>query len=307
MNRPLLPEIPMPDQPLPPPTDPGPILVTGATGKLGRIVTRDLIARGLSVRVLTRDPAAARALFGQAPEILRGDFADPASLLRAVAGAERLFLLSPIRETMAAEQIAVIDAARQAGVGRVVKISGSDWTVGTSFSGDAHKAVEDHLARHIPDSVAIRPNAWAQVSLGPQIDGLRAGGPLRSRHGGAAVAYIDIRDIADVAVAQLLAPRAAPGPLVITGGESLTAQDVAALAAHLTGRPVAVAGADPLAPDPLAHVPAFERGVIAQFMTVIAAGGAAGITDTVAQVLGRPPRRIADYLAETLGPVPQRA
>lgn len=293
----------MPDSPSAAP-DPGTILVAGATGRLGRIVTRALAGRGHRVRVLTRSPDRARVLFGAAAEIAGGDFADPARLAAAAAGAGRLFLLSPLGETLARDQIAVIDAARAAGVRRIVKLSGSDWTVGTSRSGDAHKRVEDHLAAAVPESVAIRPNAWAQVALAGPLAQLRAGGPLHARHA-AAVSYIDIRDIADVAVAQLLAPAVAPGPLVITGPEALTIGDLARIASQLTGRTVAVSDTPPPGPDPLAHVPEFERGVIAQFYKVIAAGGAAGLTDTVARVLGLPPRRVAGLLAEELAAHPR--
>lgn len=276
------------------------ILVIGATGRLGRIVTRDLAARGVTVRILSRRPDQAAAEFGDGVQIAGGDLHHPDSLRQAMQGADRLFLLSPISESLAADQIAAIDAARAAGIGRVVKISGSDWTVGTSFSGDAHQQIEAHLARTIPGSVAIRPNAWAQVSLADTIRQIRETGRFHSRHGAARVSYIDIRDIADVAVAQLLAPRVDEGPLVITGPEALAASDLALLAGRLTGRRIAIADAPPGGPDRAADLPAFERGVIAQFMRVIAAGGAAGITQTVARILGRPPRRVADYLAGEL-------
>src|SRR5690606_40032519 len=116
-------------------------LITGATGKLGRVLTPKLIAGGHRVRVLTRRPEAAGEFYGDKVEIAEGDFSVPASLPAALEGVSRVLLLSPISERLAEDQIALIDAARAAGVTRVVKISGSDWTVGTSFSGDAHKRV----------------------------------------------------------------------------------------------------------------------------------------------------------------------
>ncbi|WP_051201696.1 NmrA family NAD(P)-binding protein [Paracoccus aminophilus] len=278
----------------------GPILVTGATGKLGRIVTRELIARGIRPRVLSRNPDSARRIFGASVDIVAGDFRDLDSLARAVSGIARLFLLSPISETLAEDQIAVIEAARAAGVTRIVKISGSDWTVGTSFSGDAHQAIETHLASAVPQSVAIRPNAWAQVSLAGTIRQIRAGGPIHARHGAAEVAYIDIRDIADVAVSQLLAEAPAPGPLVITGGEALSTDELARIASGLAGREITVSAEAPAVDPGAPSLPAFEQGVIAQFIKVISAGGAAGVTQTVSEILGRAPRRVEDYLSEAL-------
>ncbi|MEK1869790.1 MAG: NAD(P)H-binding protein, partial [Ensifer adhaerens] len=125
-----------------------PILVTGATGKLGRLVVERLLARGQPVRVFTRRPETARALFGEAVQIAAGDFGDRAALDAAVRGVGRLLLLSPISTRLVTDQVAVADAAVAANVARIVKISGSDWTIeppGNSISGEAHAAVERHL------------------------------------------------------------------------------------------------------------------------------------------------------------------
>ena len=208
-----------------------------------------------------------------------------------------MFLLSPITETLERDQKALIDAAAKAGVTRIVKLSGSDWTVGTSASGDMHAAVEAHLTA-LPEHVAIRPNAWTQVSLAPVIASLKAGGDVPARHE-AAVSYIDIEDIAAVALNQLLAARPAQGPLVITGPEALTYRQIADIATILTGRAV---GLGPPAAAP-AHQ-GFEAGVVRQFYKVIAAGGAAGITRVVEEITGRPSLKLQDMLARELAKLP---
>lgn len=274
-------------------------LIVGGAGRLGRVVVGLLERAGRRTRVLARDPAKARAVFeaaGLQPEIVKGDLAAPETLAAALQGIERVFLLSPISETLERDQSALIAAAQAAGAARIVKISGSDWTVGTSLSGDAHAAIEKRLADSGIESVAIRPNAWAQVSLAPVLKALREGRPIPERHG-APVSYIDLRDIADVAAHQLLAPQVAAGPLVLTGGEALTIREIRDEAQRLLGRPVALAeGAGGLP----AELPEFERRVIGQFYRVIAAGGAAALSPTVADLLGRPPRRLVDLLAEEI-------
>lgn len=272
-------------------------LITGATGKLGRVLTPKLIAGGHRVRVLTRRPEAARELYGDKVEIAEGDFSVPASLPAALEGVSGVLLLSPISERLAEDQIALIDAARAAGVTRVVKISGSDWTVGTSFSGDAHKRVEDHLAQSGLEYVAVRPNAWLQVSLAAVAAQIKRGEAIAARHE-AKVGYVDVRDIADVAISQLLALKVAAGPLVITGPDSLSIPDIAGLATRIVGRPVGVSSAVAGLPP---GIEGFEAQVVKQFFVVIAQGGAAGLTDTVEQVLGRKPRSVEAYLAEELG------
>jgi len=199
---------------------------------------------------------------------------------------------------LAEDQIALVDAAKAAGVKRIVKISGSDWTVGTSFSGDAHKKIEDHLAQSGLEYVAVRPNAWLQVSLAAVAAQIKRGEAIASRHGGAKVGYVDVRDIADVAISQLLAPKVATSPLVITGPDSLSVPEIAALATRITGRPVGVSSAVAGLPP---GVEGFEAQVVKQFFVVIGQGGAAGLTDTVERVLERKPRSVEAYLAEELG------
>lgn len=272
-------------------------LITGATGKLGRVLTPKLIAGGHRVRVLTRRPEAAREFYGDKVEIAEGDFSVPASLPAALEGVSRVLLLSPISERLAEDQIALIDAARAAGVTRVVKISGSDWTVGTSFSGDAHKRVEDHLAQSGLEYVAVRPNAWLQVSLAAVAAQIKRGEAIAARHE-AKVGYVDVRDIADVAISQLLALKVAAGPLVITGPDSLSIPDIAGLATRILGRPVGVSSAVAGLPP---GVEGFEAQIVKQFFVVIAQGGAAGLTDTVERVLGRKPRSVEAYFMEELG------
>jgi uncharacterized protein YbjT (DUF2867 family) len=275
------------------------ILVTGATGRLGRLVVERLLDKGQSVRILTRRPEAAFAQFGGSVEIAAGAFSDRTSLDAAFDGVEKLFLLSPISETLASEQIAVVDAAVGAGVSRIVKLSGSDWTIdppGASISGEAHAAVEWHLRGLSVEHVSLRPNAWMQVGLAATIQQALSGNLLQARHGEAAVSYIDARDIADVAVHQLLAPKVAEKPLILTGGEALTVRHVASLLAQHLRRPVGINDARSL-PQPVLGQ-GFEHRAVAQFMSLIAEGHASATTETVASLLGRAPRSVADFIAE---------
>jgi uncharacterized protein YbjT (DUF2867 family) len=277
-----------------------PILITGATGRLGQLVTRRLIERGQAARVFTRRPDVARKLFGDKVQIAVGEFADRASVNAAVRGVARLLLLSPIGPTLAADQVAVANAAQAAGVRRIVKISGSDWTIeppGSSISGDAHAAVELHLRRLPLESVSLRPNAWMQVSLANTIRQVLAGNPVFAANPDAGIGYIDARDIADVAVQQLLADRIVGGAVNLTGPDVKTARQVADLIASVLGRRVAVIEKRPATPSTEAD---FEHRAVAQFATLIAAGRAAVKTDVVTSLLGRPPRSVEAFISEHL-------
>lgn len=279
------------------------VFCAGGTGRLGRLLVPRLLARGARVRVLTRQPGQARAWVGEGAELAGGDLDDPQAVRAALQGATHAFVLSPIAPALVAQQLAVVEAARAAGVGHVVKLSGSDWTLeppGRSLSGDAHRQVEQALAATGLPHVVLRPNAWMQVALGRIVQELRAGDAITSAHGEARVSYIDARDIADVAVRALLdGPEllpSLPGPWVLTGAQALDFTAIAALAARFTGRAIAYRPA-----RASTGLSPFVAQVHAQFAELIGEGAAEAATDTVARVLGRAPRTVEDFLAQQLG------
>lgn len=277
-----------------------PILVTGATGKLGRLIVERLIEQRERVRVLTRRPDVARELFGSSVEVATGDFADRSSLATAVRGIDRLLLLSPISDTLASDQIDVADAFVAAGGRRIVKISGSDWTIapaGSSISGDAHAPVERHLGALPLQQVSLRPNAWMQVSLANTIRQALEGHSVSAINPEAGVGYIDARDIADVAVHQLRAGEVASGSLNLTGPNVVTPRQIAGWLSTFLKRPVAVVEKLPFVVSSDANI---EHRAIAQFATLIAAGRAAVTTDTVFSLLGRAPRSVEAFISEHL-------
>jgi uncharacterized protein YbjT (DUF2867 family) len=251
--------------------------------------------------VLTRRREDALKLWGDRVDISEGNFSDPASLKEAVRGIDRLFLLSPIGETLAADQKAVIDAALSAGVSRIVKISGSDWTIknaARSISGAAHAEVEQHLAASGIAHAVLRPNAWMQVALEPVVAALRKGEDVPARFGDAAVSFIDADDIADVAVHALTSSAPVSGTFVLTGGEALTALEIARIAARILHRPVGISHhAAPALPP---HLGAFEQTAIGEFGELIREGLAASVTDTIHQITDRLPRGVEDYLRARL-------
>lgn len=285
--------------------DPRPVLVGGGSGRLGRLVVAGLLAQGVRVRVLSRQSTLAAHLAQAGVELSQGELAEPGSLQRALSGVRAAFLLSPISPDLALHQGHFVQAARQAGVPRLVKLSGSAWTLspaGRTWSGDAHRQVEQALADSGLPHAVLRPNAWAQVVLAPLAAALREGDVLGGGFGPAKVSYIDIRDIADVAVHALLKPGPLPTePLELTGPEALSHADLAQRLSTLAGRPIHWQAPVP-APTP--HNPSYLQQVHAQFHHWISSGVAAPVTDTVAKTLGRPARRLdgpEGFLRELLG------
>lgn len=282
------------------------ILVTGATGRLGQLLVPRLQARGATVRAFTRQSGLADALRAEGVEPAIGDFEDADALRGALESVSHLFLLSPITPGLAAQQIAVIRAAAKAGVRRIVKLSGSHWTIeppGRSLSGEAHAQIEVALRDSGIAHRVLRPNAWLQVMLGRVAAELAAGDVLHVPPGDPRVAFIDARDIADVAVEALFAETEdSPAPWVLTGGRPVGYGEIARIASQVTGRRIV---AEPLSAQALrerqAAAPSpYIAQVHAQFAELIAAGEAAGVTPTVSRVLGRPPRSVEAWLGEVL-------
>jgi uncharacterized protein YbjT (DUF2867 family) len=138
-------------------------LVTGATGVIGRAVVAQLLAAGVPVRALTRDPDSAGLPAGASA--VRGDLADPASLDEALAGAGRMFLLA-LPQTVRA----VVARARAAGMRRIVVLSSGAVTYGMDT--EFHRPVECAVEESGLEWTHVRPGEFAynKVALwGPSI------------------------------------------------------------------------------------------------------------------------------------------
>jgi uncharacterized protein YbjT (DUF2867 family) len=225
------------------------ILVTGATGKVGRHLVAGLLAEGAPVRALTRRPASAGLPAGA--DVALFDPGRPETIEAALSGTETIFLNASAVGSVLAP---LLTAAGRAGVRRAVLLS-SMLARDTGFAvGAQHKALEDAVAAALPDWVFLRCGGFDANTLAwaPMI---RAEGVVRAPYLDAATAPIAEQDIAAAAVRVLLDGGHASATYVLTGPESLTqAGQVQAIGRG--GRPpVACRGAAP------GGVPAGRRGV----------------------------------------------
>ncbi|WP_093498302.1 SDR family NAD(P)-dependent oxidoreductase [Streptomyces sp. Ag109_O5-10] len=272
------------------------ILVTGATGTIGRDVVRQLAARGAKVRALTRDPA--RATVPAGVEVVRGDLADPASLAAASAGATAAFLLRPPGPD-AGEDAALVAAAREAGVERLVKLSAI--ATGEAASGPSaqwHVAGERAVRESGLAWTVLRPSSFASNTL-TWLKALRAGEPVPNMTGDGASGVIDPRDIAEVAVRALLDAGHSGRTYTLTGPEAITVPGQAAALAEVLGRPVPTRDLSPdETRDFLRTAWGMEGGRADGVLTGLAfvrSGGNAVVTEDVREVLGRPARTFREW------------
>ncbi len=206
------------------------ILVTGATGKVGGEVVRQLVAARKPVRALVRGPDRARDVPAGA-EILVGALDDRAALARACRGVEGVFLGSFDDSRLLELQSNVIAAARGAGAARVARLSALS---ARTDSPHAFARVHGHGDRQVLDSglgIALQPTWFNQnfLTYFPK-------GVLRMPVGGGRVGFIDVRDIAAVAIRVLTRPGWEGQAIELTGPEALSHAEVAAILSEATGR-----------------------------------------------------------------------
>lgn len=137
------------------------ILITGATGTIGREVVKYLRRRNAGVRVAVRDQNKAAQQFGRELELCEFDFANEATFGRALAGIGAIFLLPPLGPNQTAIVNRFVDVAKQAGVIHIVKLSAIDADRDPPFVvGSWHAASDRHIRNSGLSFTFLRPNSF---------------------------------------------------------------------------------------------------------------------------------------------------
>jgi len=275
-----------------------PVLVIGATGRIGRGVVAELVETGIPVRALTRRPAEAAL---PAPvEVVAGDLTVPASLDPALEGARAVFLLWTAPPATAP---AVIERLAARG-SRVVFLSSPHRTPHPFFQqpnpmARFHAEVEGLIAAAGLPATIVRPGMFAsnaRLWWGPA---LREGDLVRWPCAAAETAPIDERDVAAVAARALREDGHAGRDYVLTGPESLSQAQQARTIGDVLGRPVRL---EELSPEQFRRETAGRWPAPVVDMLLAAWGATMGVpayvTSTVADVLGRPARTFRQWVAD---------
>jgi len=224
------------------------ILITGATGRVGKQVVEQLLKREVSVRVLVRDPS--RASFPEAVEVMQGEMLDIDSLRRAFAGVSTFFLLNAVAPDEFTQALLALNIARESGVKRVVYLSVIH---ADRFVNVPHFAVKSGAERMIIQmafsATILRPTYFIDNDSMIK-DVVVSHGVYPMPVGNKGLAMVDVRDIAEVAALQLIrrdrgASTLASETINLVGPDTLTGEGIAALWAEVLGRPVAYGGDDP--------------------------------------------------------------
>jgi uncharacterized protein YbjT (DUF2867 family) len=275
-----------------------PVLVTGATGRVGRGVVDRLIDAGVPVRALTRRAEAAAALPAQV-EVVTGDLTVPESLEAALRGIRAVFLVWTVPPATGPEVVERLAASPR----RVVFLSSPHQTPHPFFQQPnpmavLHADIEGLISAAGLESTILRPGMFASNALFWWAAAIRDG-VVRWPYGAAETAPVDDRDVAAVAARTLHEDGHAGGDYVLTGPESLSQADQVRTIGEVLGRPIRF---EELSPEAFRRETegSWPRPVVDMLLTAWGAtmGRPAFVTSTVSDVLGSPARTFRQWVAD---------
>ena len=278
------------------------ILVTGATGTVGGEVLRLLAGRpGIEVRAAVRDLKKGAALAAPGVDLMTFDcvlfdYAKPETFPAACHGAEAIFLVAPFTPNGAEQAKGLIAAARAAGVKHIVKL-GVSRSLGNITAGRWHAAIDAALKDSGVAWTILLPGGFMQNFV--EGSAPRPDGNMYLPVGNAKASFIDVRDIAEVAVKALTEPGHEGREYTLTGPEDVSYAEAAAMMSDASGRqirfvdvPEAAARQGMLASG---YMPEWLVDVILELNAWFKSSGGSEITSTVEDLLGRPARTFRDF------------
>lgn len=274
------------------------IIVSGATGNIGRELIKLLAATRTSARAIARDPSKLKDAGIPAQH---ADFADPASLDRAFEGADHLFLLASNSPDQVKLERNAIEAAKRARFQHIVKLSALGASPSSPIQlGRWHGEVEAELKASGIGWTILQPQFFCQNMLG-NLAGIKADGAIYGSFGDGKLAFVDVRDIAAVTFATLMQPGYMGRTLVLTGGHAYTYAESAELIGKAIDKPVRYVDVPPdtmLANLTGAGLPEWYARDLLGLMAFVRSGGAGDVTPTVQEITRKPARTMQDFVRD---------
>lgn len=277
------------------------ILITGATGTVGSELVLALANRDVTVRAGVHSIIKGDRLRHIYPSIqlVEIDYNRPDTLHVAMTGVERVFMITPAVENQVALGKQIIDAAKQAGVQQLVKLSvaGADAQPGIQL-GRWHHEVEEYLAQSGLNYVLLRPCNFMQNFANRNADSICHENKIALPLGEGRVSYIDVRDIATVAATILTSdPAQHQGQAyTLTGPAALTVQQVADAIGQAVGRPITYVDIpEDEVRQALSQAPPAMADAMLELYRTDKNNQAPEVTGNVEALTGRPPYTIEQY------------
>jgi len=277
------------------------ILITGASGNVGREVLKQISATGAQVRAAYQSPEKA-AEAPQGVETVIVDFNRPETLGAALKGIGSVFLVGPVAPNLVELESKATEEIKQSGVRRLVKLSAMG-TRAATFPRQ-HADSEDRIKDSGVPWTFLRPNGFMQNMVIYNARTLRDQNAFYGSQGEGQVSHVDIRDVAAVAVRVLIEDGHAGRTYTLTGPEALSNSRIARILSDSLGRQIQYVN---LPPEQMrqalagAGMPEWNANGILDLETLYRDGGASTVTGDVELVLRRQPFTYAEF-ARDYGP-----
>ncbi len=272
------------------------ILITGATGHNGSEIIQRLSAADIGARAMTRDPSKALQLEGI--EWIEGNFDDEASLAAAMQDIDKVFIVLPVSRNIVEWVNNAISAARQAGVKHIVKLSGFGASANSPSEIIRLHGESDELVKNSGLAwTLLQPNSFFQNILG-SVDTIREQNSFYLPMKDGRQSMIDVRDIADVAIAVLTGEGHENQTYRLSGPEALNFYHVAEILSDVLGKPVQYVDVPPDAARQAMQdmgMPEWTAAALAEILAVFAEGHHNEVTTTVEVITGHTPRSFRTF------------
>ena len=281
------------------------ILITGASGNIGRELIRRLSEAGTPYRAGLHSPGKAAELKLPAnSSAVEFDFTRPETMRAAMAGIERLFLLSPSGPEMAEREIEAVELAGEAGVRHVVKLSAFGAQTDGFMLGRLHRESEKHVLASGLAYTFLRPNTFMQNLVFLCADSVRAEGRIYLPCGDTDISHVDSRNVAEIAQRVLRDDAHFKRIYEITGPESLTCTEIARRVSTVTGRNVSYVDIPPEkfhARLAAMGLPGWMVEAMVDLLAFQAEGFTSAVSPAYEHVMGKAPTSFNKWMRDAAG------
>ena len=275
--------------------------VSGATGTVGREVCAALHERDVQVRVGARASSDVARLLPEVSDLVLLDFAEPEISPSVFDGTDAFFFMTPLIEDQVEASNRVLDAAIEAGVRHIVRLSSrsAGWDQRSELRA-WHREIDDSVRGSGATWTILRPCSFFQNFITYQADTIRNMSSIIVPQGDGLIPYIDAKDIGAAAAQCLLHPEEHGGQTyVLTGGRAYGPKGVAAEIGRVIGKPITYI---PIEEDQ-ARAMMLQKGIppwlVEAGLAVFAharSGGEAAVDPALTRILDRPATSLSEFV-----------
>jgi len=280
--------------------------LTGATGTVGREVCRELLTLGAEIRIAARASSAVADVLPDANDVVTLDFEDREISPALFDGIDAFFFMTPLIENQVAASSRVLDAAIEAGVQQIVRLSSrsAGWDERSELRA-WHRAIDDEVRESGARWTILRPCSFFQNFINYQAETIRMMSSIVVPQGDGLISYIDALDIGEAAVECLLHPDDHEGQTyVLTGGRAYGAKGVAAEIGRMIRKPLTYINVEEGQARDMMLQTGAPPWLIEAGLAVFAhakAGGEAEVDPALTRIIGRPATSLSEFVERNRG------